>query len=286
MKIAASQIARHEIDVAFAHQRVQEDREDLPTLVEAARKDLTRCNMLRFTASAYAGEVEAVEPGSPEVCRGLRLGAQTMAAMFKAATADSSDVDVQLDDGGPVSVSARTSPASVNVANWKHGFYHAVICREKPILDLLCRVPADLLRGVKGFKADECVYLHAEALRAYWQQADDAPERLAAALEATAPESLEFAPGDLVLDLWVPEMELLYRVMLKDEQGFNEALRKALELHKRYWGQKKDNRWNDAQAFLSIPITALSCLAWESDLEVKVSSDYIPRWLVEGDCHP
>ena len=130
----------------------------------------------------------------------------------------------------------------------------------------------------------EYSHLFQEALRSFWRRADDAPERLLAALKATEPELLPEGAEEYVLAIVVPQMELLYRVMLQDAKGFNEALGKGLEAFKKYWSKK--DRVDKPEGYLALGIAAVASFAHEAEMPIEVESDYVPMGLVRGDCHP
>jgi len=276
-------IPRHRVDLDSVRKRVAVWAEDLSARLQEARKDLLRCNGLRITASQYAGYLSVIEPGSPEICRALRLGAQSMAAVFSAATATSAEVEVTLGEGPPARVAAQVARDLHDVGSWREGYFLAAICRETPLLDVLCRTPIDLLRQ-SSTRAEEYSYLFADALRSYWRREDEAPERLLSALEATDPDRLQPASRDYVLHVVVPQMEMFYRLMLQEEDGFNEALLKALEHHNRFWSDATDSRNREASAFIALGPLALASFAHDAGLAVKVESDYLPGRLVDGDC--
>jgi hypothetical protein len=277
-----ARITRHDVDAAFSRQRAEAEAKKPETYLKALPKNLSHTNMLRSTVQAWAGHLEASDPGSPQVCDAVRLGAEAMAALFAAATAGQGQVEVRL-GGRTVSAPAAVDLSLVHPGNWQSGYFLAAIAREADLLEVLCRTPTELLRQSSS-KADEYAYLYVDALRAFWRREEQAPALLLQALKATDPEQLQLASADYVLDLVVPQMEVLYRLMDADAAGFNKALEKALELHRGYW--KKGDRKNDPEGYISFPLTGLASLAQDSGVPVRVESDYLPPALVQGECKP
>src|SRR5437667_324027 len=78
---------------------------------------------------------------------------------------------------------------------------------------------------------------------------------LSRALKATAPEEIKLEPVDLVLNVAVAEMDLLYRILGKDAAAFNQALEKALTRHEKYW-TKIEKAPDDPAALLPLGLTA------------------------------
>jgi hypothetical protein len=275
-------VKRHSIDMKRVRLSLELGAESTEKLLAGARRDLTITNSLRNVVRERAGELSVVEPESPEICRDLRLGAEAMAALFKGATCKKAQVEVRLGNE-TVSVPAGVPSDLQDPGNWISGFFFAVICREYELLDVLCAVPIDLLRSSRT-KSLECHYLFVQALQAYWRQEPTAPERLMAALEATAPERVPEDAQDYVLNVMVPQMEMLLYLMDHDAPGFNKALKFALERHQAYF--KKDKRPLDSDGYLALGALAMASAAFEAGLAIEVESDYIPKRLVEGACRP
>jgi hypothetical protein len=275
-------IPRHDVDEAFSRQRAEAEAKKPEAYLKALPKNLAHANMLRSTAQAWAAHLSVVDPTSPEICQALRLGAEAMAALFTGAAAGQGQVEVRL-GGKTVSAAAAMDQSVVHPGNWQGGFFLAAICRESDLLEALCDTPTEALRGSPS-KADEFAYLYVDALRAFWRQDDQAPALLLQALKATDPGQLQVASEDYVLDIVVPQMEVLYRLMDQDAAGFNKALEKAVQLHRDHW--KKGDRKNDPEGYLAFPLIGLASLAHDAGLPVQVESDYLPGNLAQGECAP
>ena len=252
--------------------------------VAAARREVVHSRALRVRAEEYAGYLAASNPSASEICWPVRIGGQAEAAIFAAATAKTPMIDVQI---GTARARVRAGIRGIppDARSWIAGFHLATLAREKATLDALARVPLDLLRS-PGTTGEDPSLLLAAALQAFWKREDDAPRRLLEALKATDPDRLPPSSRDHAQHILVPEMELLYRVMLQDAGGFNLALSKALEAHKAYWGSPVGGRNQEAAGFLAFGPMAMAALAHEAGMRVEVESDYLLTWLVRGDCHP
>jgi hypothetical protein len=278
-----NKVTRHPIDAESARKRATMWAEDVAARLREARQSLVHCNPLRQTAEQHAGYLSVVDPNSAEICRALRLATQAVAALFRGATAREPEIAVVLGDPSPVRVPARVPSDLANVRNWCEGFFLAAICRETGALDTLSGVPPERLRA-SSTRAEDYAYLFADALRSYWQREGDAPARLLEALKATDPDRLPAAARDYVLSVVVPQMEMLYRLMLQEADDFNAALRKALEGHKSYWSKSVENRNKEASAFIAVGPTGLASFAHDAGMKIEVESDYMPKPLVEGGC--
>ena len=83
-----------------------------------------------------------------------------------------------------------------------------------------------------------------------------------------------------MLNILVPELELIYRYATSDDSAFNEALRFALQRHKKYWVQKKLHL--SASGFVAWGAVAFAALAWDADAPIAVESDYLSPFLYRG----
>jgi hypothetical protein len=151
------------------------------------------------------------------------------------------------------------------------------------VLDALADTPVHILRQSSS-RADECVYLFIEALQSLWKRQPDVGGKLAAALEATEPDRVAASGLDFVLNVLVPEIELLVRFLEMSQATFNEALEFALVRHKKYWssGQRK----LDPLGWVALGPLALASFAFDAELSIAVESDYLPRDWYEGACAP
>lgn len=268
-------LSRHEIDMDIA--RSQVDR-------QARLLSLSRDNLLKVPgnlgtmitiAQDYASYLMVVDPTSPQVDYALRVAVQAVLGVFARACATEGTVPITIGDDPPVELPARGPHDYANIVKWRTGFYLALLRRDAGAVDALCRVPSSVIRS-SPTKADESAYLFADALQALWLDSPDAADRLKAAVDATEPSRIEHA-SDHVLNVLVPEMELVYRFAVRDADAFNEALRYALERHKKYWGTKKLRL--DARGFVAWGPLALAGLAHDEGMDITVESDYLPQRL-------
>jgi hypothetical protein len=273
--------SRHPVDREAARKQEAMAARVMKATIGPARERPSFLSTLLNTAREYAGALAVAEPESPQLCAALRLGAQAAAALFAAASAGSGVVEAPLGDGPPARLPATGATDSTDFANWRSGFFMAAVCRDRRSLDTLGQTPMDVLRG-SSTKGDECMYLFAHALQGLWRREPDTAKRVQAALEATDPTRLSISPEEFVLNVTVPELELVFRFLLGEAAAFNEALSFALERHKKYWG--KGDRKRDTLGWLALGPLAMASFAHDAGRPVEVESDYLPMRLVHGDC--
>ena len=169
-----------------------------------------------------------------------------------------------------------TGPRSFTDApEWIDAFWYAITCRDQERMTELCEVPLDVLRA-SGAEHDEYLYHWVATLQAYWlRQQPRMVEELTAAFRGSHPDSVDIAPRDWLQNISYPPINLFYRFVKHDHDGFNAALVEALDLHKRYW-TASENRENDIEGLWAIDPLAVACLAYDGDFPIDVESEYLP----------
>lgn len=272
-------VTRHHIDASVIQSYIADTSSSLEKTLKAARKNPKHLFQLILIAQEYAGYLSIVEAESPELCRALRIIGQTAGAIFATSSVSEGSVEVLLDDL-PAYLPA-TGPTGYSIPNnWLDGFFAAIICNDIQTLDILLKTPIDVLRRSRT-KSEECLYLLVDTFQAFYTAAKDIGERLSAALSATDTERLSIDPDYTILVV-VPQMKLMYRLIAKDVQSFNQVLFKTLESHKKYWSSS--DRRSRPDGFLALGALAFATLAHSIGMPIEVESDYIPIRLIRGDC--
>ncbi|MBV7700749.1 immunity 49 family protein [Streptomyces sp. TRM70350] len=166
-----------------------------------------------------------------------------------------------------------------DAGSWLTTFWLSIICRDQKRMTRLCEIPMDRLRSPEG-QFDEYVYHWVAALQAYWLQRPGMVEELTAALQGSNPDVATVAPRDLLQNVLYPPINLFYRFLRKDHDGFNQALVEALELHKAYWTADED-RAKDPEGRVALGPLAIACLAYDGEIPIEVESDYLPKHLLQ-----
>ncbi|MGW2556189.1 immunity 49 family protein [Streptomyces sp. NPDC001635] len=222
----------------------------------------------------------AVDPraGQLETWEAVVTAMQVGSAMFAAAVTPEESVQCRINR------EMRTIPATgpqdySDAGNWLTAFWLAVVCREQNRMAQLCEVPIELLRA-SGAEVDEYVYHWVDALQTYWLRRPGLVEKLVAAIEGSYPEAATITPPDLLQNILYQPINLFHRFVRKDEQGFNQALMEALELHKQYWTADED-RAQRVDGLVALGLLAVVCLAHDGGIPIEVESDYLPKHLVQ-----
>ncbi len=264
-----------------------ESAQDSAELIAEARplieNDPVETDDLLNLVAAHAGYLSVADPLSPDLLSVMAVGSDAASILFACGSAEpGATVSIPLSDGRVI-VGQGTGPTDMTYpGNWLRSFWFAVIGRLTSALDILAATPLSVLRA-SPTETDEYYYRYVDTLAAVWRGDVDLPDRLIAALDATEESQLEIADPDFVLDIIVPQMEILYRMIdsESDSEDFNEALAKALRLHHRFWTRTADRR-NDPDGYIAWGPLALAIMARDNGISIEVTSDYLPTVLLNN----
>jgi hypothetical protein len=272
-------ISRHNID----SNDIQSDYDYYARLLEKSIKNIHKApanlGTLARNARSYAGYQCILDPNSIQLWRALRIAAYSLTSVCELASLPEGEYEVFAGEGDPVMLPAGVNSYS-NGLSWLHGFYLGVACRETHLNERLAEIPVDILKQTTT-RSDEYLYLQIEALQSFWKGAADTPQRVIEAMKATDPEVIKVGTVDAALNIAVPEIDLLFRLLENDSVAFNESLIKALERHKKH--SSKENLKNDPRGFIAVGILGLVSIAYERGMTIEVESDYIPKYIFQGD---
>jgi hypothetical protein len=272
-------ISRHSADL----DDIQSDYDYYASLLEKSIKNIHKApanlGTLARNARSYAGYQCILDPNSIQLWRALRIAAYSLTSVCELASLPEGNYEVFAGEGEPVMLPAGVNSYSDGIS-WLHGFYLGVACRESHLNDRLAEIPVAVLKQSSS-RNDEYLYLQIEALQSFWKGATDTPQRVIEAMKATDPELIKVGTVDYALNIAVREIDLLFRLLENDSVAFNESLIKALERHKKHWS-KKDMK-NRPIGFIAIGILGLVSIAYERGITIDVESDYIPKYIFQGD---
>ncbi|MFF9983006.1 immunity 49 family protein [Streptomyces erythrochromogenes] len=211
-----------------------------------------------------------------KTCQAALNTLQLGSAIFATAGADHGTVECRIDR------QVRTLPATgadegfAELGTWLTTFWLAVVCRDQDRLTELSRFPLDRIDS-GGY--DEFVRHWVDTLQTYWLQGPGLVEKLTRAVGMSAPDVAGQTPHGLLQAVLAPPIHLFYLFITQDSAGFNEALAKALELHKAYWTADED-RAEDPAGHIALAPLALACLAHDGGMPIEVESGYLPHHLL------
>ncbi|HXV94654.1 MAG TPA: immunity 49 family protein [Pseudonocardia sp.] len=278
-------VPRHPVDTGEARADLDHYRRRLDRSVALLAPSLETVNAtpanlgtLASTARTYAGLVAVVDPDSLELYRAARIAAYALTQVCRLAALPDGTYEVFVGEGEPVLLPSGVTSYSSGIS-WLQGFYLAAACREVHLLDTLAAVPVEVLRR-SSTRSDDYLYLHVEALQGFHRGDPDTPRRVLAAMEATDPARVRFGTVDAALNLAVPELDLLWRLIDRDTAAFDAALGTAVERHRHHWGT--GHLAGDPHGFLAPGPVGLAAIAHDAGMSVTVRSGYVPDRLLRG----
>jgi hypothetical protein len=167
-----------------------------------------------------------------------------------------------------------------NIGNWLTALWLAVICRNEERIQRLVAVSVDDVLRAAGSPYDDFMYDWVDTLQRFFRN-EDVERSFVATMEGTAPERIQVSSEDIVLRLLYPPIEMMYRVLDRDEEKFNASLFDALELHRGWWSTPSNA--DNTDGFVALAPLALAVVAKQVGLRIDVQSEYIPEHLLLGD---
>ncbi|WP_327245087.1 immunity 49 family protein [Streptomyces sp. NBC_01320] len=244
--------------------------ESSPTSIDSTFRTALLHVEARCTVDPEAAELETWEA----VVSAMQVGS----ALFAVTGATAGTVECRINR------EIRSLPAIgprsfADAGNWLTAFWLAIVCRDQKRMTQLCQIPLDRLRSPEG-EYDEYIYHWVDALQTYWLQSPGLVEKLVAAIEGSYPEAVSVTPRDLLQGVLYPPINLFHRFARRDEEGFNQALVEALELHQAYWTADED-RAKDPDGRIALGPLAIACLAHDGEIPLTVESAYLPKHLLQ-----
>ncbi|SEQ45260.1 Immunity protein 49 [Lentzea xinjiangensis] len=275
-------VARHEIDVANAESMLKfyvEPFED--KIVGIDRRPHTVLSYMLTNSRNEAACHTVLDPAAAraETWNAVALAMQAGGAIYALTGRTGGEVGFRLGDQD-FSQAATGPKTTANPGDWLTAMSLAMICRERPRIDVIAGVPAEALRD-SGGQADEFQFDWVKTLQLYWRSEDGLIDSLLRAMQGADPAADTIAGPEMVSHVFYPPMELFYLLTQREDARFTESLTKALELHKAYWTADAE-RAADPEGFVAWRVLAVACLAKDAGVDITVESGYLPRNLLDG----
>ena len=275
-------VARHAVDPQTAKSDVDLAVEYLPKFIGLVSTSIDAVGSVMTYALSEAANRAVADPQAAEVetWHSVVVAMQAGSAIFTLGGRRAGEVEFDLRD--QMVRAAATGPTMYsNAETWLKAMWLAMICRDRGRIDMLAAVPFELLNEF-GTEYDNYVHEWVRAFQTYWRQDGELGEAVLRAMRATDPAALRFAGEEAVLRLHYPAIELFFLLSTRDDARFNESLARALDLHKRYWTATEE-RSRNRNGFVAWPLLAMACLAVDLGVQIEVESDYLPKYLLEGE---
>ncbi|UNO40667.1 immunity 49 family protein [Streptomyces sp. MST-110588] len=275
----ATTVARHGAPGPNAAEWAQELGQDLTEDIDELEQSSEMIDSTFNTTLLYLQARCTIDPRAAEletweaVVNAMQLGS----AMFAAAGVSQGTVECRI-NRELRNIPALGPSSFADAGNWLTSFWLAVVCRNQKRMTELCEIPLDRLRSPEG-AYDAYIYHWVDVLQTYWLQRPGLVDKLIVAIETSHPDATSVTPLPLLQAVLYPPINLFHRFVTKDEQGFNQALVEALELHKAYWTANED-RAADPDGRIALGPLAVACLAYDGEIPIEVESEYLPKHLL------
>ncbi len=224
----------------------------------------------------------SIDLGDPGIAVDLERVACMGAALFGGLVAGAGQtIEAPLPGGGQtVEVTGSAPDSRVGEPGyWREALLAALTVRKTRAVSMLAEVPLALLRAL-GPTHDEWTFLEYEALQAVALGRPDAPVRLLAAAKAANPETVHEIVRDRVLDVVTPELQLAFKAIDRDQAGFDTWMIVAIEGHHHYFQRNALNKKQPTSQLALAPL-AMACVAHDLGIRTNVTTDYLPRHIIE-----
>ncbi len=165
--------------------------------------------------------------------------------------------------------------AGLDMRVWVETFCLALTCRlEEVVPDLALQPISEVRQSIeaRGVVEDEFVYAWAEALQRFIVNRSAVAAKVEEALRLATPEHARSRGAEELRCLAVPPMKVLLRLAEKDSEGFNGAMREALELFRAYYTATGERR-SSYGGVVPLELFALACVAYDLRRDVGFDPD-------------
>ncbi len=197
------------------------------------------------------------------------------------------DKEVQVRFGNaPIILKGRQYKSYMGIIDWFKALGLFFVLRDRAGINLLMSAPRSAFENA-AIQHTELDFRILRVVQNIYNQsaAKDMMQYIQEALEATDPKlnmyDVDKESTDFVLHIEEPLLRVWMAALINKEAYFNEQLEDALLLHKKYYSDS--DRCNDSQGWVSWRLLAPVVFAHDSGIKITVESEYIPKWLVEGD---
>lgn len=179
----------------------------------------------------------------------------------------------------PVGYKKRTH--YVGAFTWSKVFSLAVILRDHEAIKFLVKIQEELLI-TDDIALDAVDYSRVRFLKGIYDDTADIGALLLQVYEDADMNKLDAERGQYINEDLIPEISVYRCVFSNLQDELTEKLAEALELHKKKWGTAENAM--DARGWLSLNLLAAAVIAkGGKGMSIEVESDYIPKWIVDGD---
>jgi hypothetical protein len=268
-------VSAHDADLQRAKTSLNENRQQVALIQRDLDADGLQPKHLfssTLTVRGAADRLALVHPDSRELVEWCGFIARATAALFTYARRPERDRWRLL--GVERTLSGKVPADALDDRAWVTGFWLAWATRDAHSLALLTHVPVSTV--VESDTFDRPVV---DALQRALMQPAESGDRLIKALELADPDRVRRADPDWVLDILVPSLECVVRLLEHDERRFADALVKLLTIRREHFATGRAKGEDSVQ---HLSEEGVGLVAWAKTLgfTLDVESPYLPAALI------
>lgn len=214
----------------------------------------------------------------------LRLMLESGIGMFTMLSNPGKAVSFQIGDV-KVDTIGTTEVRDGNYLIWMSVVDIAIILRDGAAFNSLMEIPEEPLLAAHRPQGDDFNFKYFRYYRSMYHREINQGNALLELYEATDPKNLKVQTPLFVLTHWVPIIDIHFAVLKRDGKNFNLKLESAILEQKRYHKAKleqEDIGDGDMVSF-DPSLVAAASFGSQRGLKMAIESDYLPRWMIEGD---
>lgn len=181
--------------------------------------------------------------------------------------------------GETVTIHSVETKSYMDHSVWLNSFYVALIMRNRNLIDLLLTVPDALLEQANA-KGSPFHIAMVSFCKGLYDDDTNIAQLLTDVMDAASHQGNNAVQKAYASRIAAPSAGVFRYILSGNSEKFNAELEVAILEHQSYY--TSGDRFAEYRGWVSIPLIASASLAFESDIEVTVESDYVPLWLVKG----
>jgi len=267
----ADECKRLDTDIAGLLDRLREEEKPIYQGAGSVVGQLWR------TCTTVVADLSVLDPTARRMRELLAIARDAGVAIFWASEGPVTWPPVNMNIG-PLSyrIPATGKSAETTPHVWETVLWQQEICRLQHAQKML--IADEEFTLAPG--TDRYVLAWVEAMRAVWARKSHALQAILDASELCRPENAPNSDPEYLDRIVYPKMQALYFAVQGPAvaDDLNAVLESGLNSHRNYYSS--DERADLPEGFISWPLLGAACMAMRYGTEIRVSSEYLPEYLL------
>lgn len=287
-------VSRHKYNNEIAQKLIQSANKRLPKFIEISKTKnyKTLCKVSNVLIEQIALIIRISEQNNIQLL--LKNALISISGYLQLTAAPGKEFPINIDGKGPVILKADDGDI-FSSGEWLSAWNLATILRDNSCLEQVYKTDISKVKSLNEKDHIKIAFLNFQFVHSL-SAGNSSDESIFNEMKAITEKNLK--------GYYMPDPEefpypnyyfnfnralILKSIIESKKEDFNKHLHEGLTYHKTYWGCKKGLNpggppmCDDPQGFISWPLTALAAMAYDKGFKIEVESDYIPKWMVEGE---